>query len=325
MSVVQKLKNKKQQITDDWNSDIRFSKEYAKLRRRDTIFSSLRMKKQSDIAFEKREKYLINYLTNSIEVVINKYQDKRIQGEYVKNAPIWVCWWTGIETAPPIVKQCVNSIYKNANNHPVYLITDITYQNYIRIPDYILSKMESKKMGLAHFSDYLRVSLLEKYGGLWLDATIFCSENISEQFFDSPFFTLKSPYTESRYASKYQWVTFCLGGWKGNQFYSFVKEAFEEYWSKNEYAIDYLFFDYIIYLGRENCPYIKELMDAIPENTPHRDDLQAAMNARLPADRFDIVIKPDTGLYKLSWRETYSETTPDGNDSIYKYFITMKE
>lgn len=324
MRAIQKLKNKKQQITIDWHSDIYFSKEYAKLRRKDTIFSTLRIRKLSDLAFRKREEYIIRYLSKSIKGVITKYQDKRLSGKHVDNAPIWICWWTGLETAPSIVKQCVKSIYKRANNHPVYLITEKNYQEHIQIPAIVLKKLKSAQMGVAHFCDYLRVALLEKYGGLWLDATIYCSQPVPDWCFDLPFFTLKSPYTESRYISKYQWVTFCLGGWKGNQFYSFLKEAFEEYWSKNDYAIDYLFFDYLIYVARESCPFIKKMMDDVPENTPHRDDLQAAMNAALPAEQFWQVIREDTELYKLSWRETYSEKTADGQQSVYGYFLNME-
>ena len=179
-------------------------------------------------------------------------------------------------------------------------------------------------MGLAHFTDYLRVCLIEKYGGLWLDATIFCSEQLPNDYFTLPFFTLKSPYRETRYISKYRWTTFCLGGWRHNQFFLFMKDALEEYWLKNDYAIDYLFFDYIISIARDNNVFIRDLMDAVAENTPHRDDLQAAMNAALPAEQFENVINKDTTLYKLSWRETYSELTADGKPSIYNRFLNLK-
>ena len=63
---------------------------------------------------------------------------------------------------------------------------------------------------------------------------------------------------------------------------------------------------------------------AVAENTPHRDDLQAAMNAALPAEQFENVINKDTTLYKLSWRETYSELTADGKPSIYNRFLNLK-
>ena len=58
-------------------------------------------------------------------------------------------------------------------------------------------------------------------------------------------------------------------------------------------------------------------------NNIHRDDLQAAFNAKLPADQFDNIIKDDTVLYKLSWRETYSLSTAEGRKSIYAHFLEM--
>lgn len=113
---------------------------------------------------------------------------------------------------------------------------------------------------MAHFADYLRVCLLYKYGGLWLDATIFCADRIPEDYFEVPFFTCKSEYQESKFISHYQWVTFVLGGWKGNVFYAFMKEAFEIYWENNTSAIDYLFFDELIYIARENVTAIKQMI-----------------------------------------------------------------
>lgn len=324
MGIVEKLRKKIQYIEVNWKTDINFSKRYAKLRRLDIICSTLRMKGLSNRAFKLREEYIIAYLSKSIKNVVQKYKYLEEKGKRIPNPPIFVCWWTGLDSAPPIVKQCVKSIYRNSGKHEVYLITKDNYREFISVPDYIINKMESGNIGLAHFSDYLRVSLIEKYGGLWLDATIFCSQIIPDRFFEYPFFTLKSPYTASRFISKYQWVTFCLGGWKGNLFYSFLRDAFENYWAENDYAIDYLFFDYLIYLARENCSFIKQEMESIPNNTPHRDDLQAAMNVALSAEMFSTVIKNDTELYKLSWRETYSKTTIDGIQSIYDYFLGLK-
>lgn len=307
----------------EWRSDSYFSNRYAIWRVEDMLFRKIGFRRLSDKAFQKRESFMITYLEACIHEVINKYKKQSCEGEYADNAPVWVCWWTGTESAPPIVQKCINSICKNAGEHPVNIITENSYKRYITVPDYILKKMESGKMGLAHFSDYLRITLLEQYGGLWLDATIFCSKPIPEDYFHFPFFTLKSPYKESRYVSKYQWVTFCLGAWKNNQFYKFVKEAFEVYWLENDAAIDYLFFDYIILLAKQNCPYIKQLMDNVPNNELHRDDLQAAMNLKLSAEHFYDVIQEDTGLYKLSWREKYSEKTEDGAMSIYAFFLSM--
>jgi hypothetical protein len=83
-------------------------------------------------------------------------------------------------------------------------------------------------------------------------------------------------------------------------------------------------FDSLIELGYREIPGIQKLIDAVPENNLRRDDLQAAMNRAATPEEWNDIVRPDTVLYKLSWRETYRETTPDGQDSIYRYFLNKE-
>lgn len=316
-----RLKKRYQLTEEAWKTDCTFSKRYACYRVVDELGGRLGLQNISNIAYKKREKYILDYLEKELRVVLEKYRNNNSYGEKIENAPIWICWWSGIENAPLLVKQCVKSIIKHAGKHPVHLITKENYEKYLSIPAYMLQKVQNEQMGLAHFADYIRVSLLEKFGGLWMDATLFCTDTIPEEYFDMLFFTLKSPWQESRYLSHFQWTTFCLGGWKGNVWYSFMREALEMYWEKAEYAIDYLFFDALIFVAKKNIPAVAHLMENVPENTPHRDDLQAAMNQMLPATAFWSIIQEDTTIYKLSWREEYSAKTKSGEKSIYQYFL----
>lgn len=316
-----RLKRRWNMTTTEYQNDLKFSNKLAWYRVTDNLLGRVGARKISDYYHEKKEAYIQSYLQEIIQSAISKYKDCTVLGIKQNDAPIWVCWWTGVDTAPRLVQQCVKSILANAGNHPVRLITEKNYAEYVAIPEYIYIKMQRKQMSVAHFADYLRVCLLHQYGGLWLDATIFCAESIPDSYFDFPFFTCKSEYQESRYLSHFQWTTFVLGGWKGNVFYGFLKEALELYWQTAETAIDYLFFDDLIYLARQNIPVIKKMMDELPINTPHRDDLQAAFNAALSAKEFENIIKSDTPIYKLSWRESYSEITADGEESIYGYFL----
>ena len=325
MILYKKIINKHKQIKSTWISDIRFSKSFAKARRKEIVFRSFRLNKAADKYYKIAEAFIIDYLTNSILPIIDEYKNKDSIGTKTNNAPIWVCWWTGLDSAPALVKQCVKSIIKFSGNHKVNILDKTNISKYLSIPEYMYKKQESGNMGVAHLADYIRVCLLGKYGGIWLDATILCTDIINEEWFNLPVFTLKSEYVDSLYISKHQWTTFCLGGFSGNIFYSFLKDAFECYWEKENYAIDYLFFDYLIYIAYKSIPAIKEYMDMIPTNTPHRDDLQAAMNACLPVESFSSVIKSDTSLYKLSWRETYSEVTVQGAESIYGFFVNSLE
>lgn len=316
-----KIKRRYEMTKASFCEDLRFSKSLAIYRIIDDLCWRLGLRSIASFFHFKKDEFILNYLTDKLEDIISKYKEVTYIGEYNNNAPIWICWWSGEENAPELVKQCVKSIYKNAGNHSVHMISKKNYKCYLNIPNYILEKAEKGEMKLAHLSDYIRVCLLEKYGGLWLDATLFLSKNISEEFFEYPIYTCKSNWVESRYISNFQWTTFCLGGWKKNIFYQFLKEAFELYWLQTDGAIDYLLFDYLIFLAQKHVGYINSELMKIPVNNLHRDDLQMAMNEALPAEMFDNIVRDDTILYKLSWRETYSMRTSEGNESVYQYFL----
>lgn len=305
-------------------SDIHFSIYYAVLRVADELGGRIGLCRLSRWAHTRKDKWIEAYLAKELAPVVEAYRNDTEQGDYQQNAPIWICWWTGIETAPKLVQRCVESIYQNAGDHPVCFITKDNHQEYLEIPEYMLTKVCRGTMKFAHLADYIRVKLLSTYGGLWLDATIYSDRAVPEYCFDMPVFTLKGPVQKCRYISEMRWVTFCLGGWKDCVFYRFLADAFETYWSRNDFAIDYLFFDNIILMGYEKIPAIRLLIDNVPDNNVHRDDLQAAMNAALPASRFESILQPDTVLYKLSWREKYAEVSADGTPSVYAHFLSMR-
>lgn len=319
-----KVKKRLKTTKDTYVQDCQFSRRLAVYRMIDDVSWRFKIQKVSQYCHKKKDNWILNYLEEKFKNIIEKYKTDTYLGEKVDNAPIWICWWTGEEDAPAIVKQSINSIKVNAINHPVHLITRFTYSKYLEIPSYIIGKVNDGTMCIAHLSDYIRMSLLEKYGGLWLDATIFCSNRIPENYFEVPFFTCKSEVKNSRYISNYRWTTFCFGGWKRQIFFRFFRDALEEYWRTENLAIDYLLFDYLIEIAYRNIPVVKKEIDEVPYNNLRRDDLQAAMNARRPSTEWDNIVCKDTVLYKLSWREKYSLTAYDGSDSIYQFYLNMK-
>lgn len=318
-----RIKKRVKITCSDFQNDCHFSFYLAVIRFLESYAGLAHLKKLASFFRRKKDLWILNYLSKALKNTIQSYKDLSFDGTYVENAPIWVCWWTGAESAPPLVKQCIKSIKNNAGNHPVHFISQDTYQKYISIPDYIMQKLKNGKMCVANFSDYLRFSLLQQYGGLWLDATIFVSQNLPESYFSCPLFTCKSNITDSSYISQYRWTAFCFGGWQGNLVFAFIKSALEEYWKVHEVSIDYLLIDYVIDLAYNTVAYIRESLNSVPFNNLHRDDLQAAMNAALKWDSFSDIIRPDTILYKLSWREQYSLTTSGGEKSIYAGFLDL--
>lgn len=255
---------------------------------------------------------------------INIYiSDDAGEGISEENAPIWVCWWQGIDAAPDLVKRCVRSIRDNAGTHPVHLLDKNNYTEFLEVPEYILKKVTDGQMNLAHFADYIRVSLLAKYGGLWLDSTIFVSKPVPDSIFYQEIFTPKSqPVLNPLYIPNGRWATFCIGGRKNAVLFDFLSAAYEEYWLNNQTAVDYLFFDNLIELAYQNIPAVKSQLDALPFNNQHCNSLRDAMLADAPATEFQSCIYDDTIFYKLSWKALYGLKTPDGEDTVYRYFLT---
>ena len=73
---------------------------------------------------------------------------------------------------PDIVKACYNAMHRFSDGHPVILITEKNYKDYVNIPDYIIRKQQSGEIDLTHFSDILRMMLLAQHGGIWMDSTL---------------------------------------------------------------------------------------------------------------------------------------------------------
>ena len=115
-----------------------------------------------------------------------KYINYDITGE--KSDYVWVFWLQGYEAAPELVQKCIESIKKYSEGLNFQFITMQNYKDYIEVPDYIICKLEAGIITPTFFSDILRLLLLDKYGGFWLDATIFCLGDfkrlcIKEDFF----------------------------------------------------------------------------------------------------------------------------------------------
>ena len=101
------------------------------------------------------------------------------------SSPIWTCWWQGKNFAPELIKACWNSWKLHVPlEMEIVVITKDNYSEYIEIPEYVLDKVNNGSISLATLSDIIRHSLLYKYGGMWLDATIYMNDDIPIDVFE---------------------------------------------------------------------------------------------------------------------------------------------
>ena len=86
---------------------------------------------------------------------------------------IWIYWHQGFNDSPYLVKKCVDSWLRHNPTYTLKLLDRKSLKNYINMDD-IYSFYNEENIGLAAISDIIRLRLLSKYGGVWVDATCFC-------------------------------------------------------------------------------------------------------------------------------------------------------
>lgn len=100
---------------------------------------------------------------------------------------IWRYWEQGWDKVPYVVQKCTESVKKYASDWNVIDLDKDNIENYIILPDFF--KIETD-FPIQTKSDYIRCALLQKYGGVWLDATVFLNKKLSDFIatIDSDFF-----------------------------------------------------------------------------------------------------------------------------------------
>ncbi|MEV6298415.1 capsular polysaccharide synthesis protein [Actinoplanes sp. NPDC051861] len=85
--------------------------------------------------------------------------------------PIFMYWAQGFTAAPPVVQACLAALKATNPGSRVHEITDANMRAYVDVPEDLAVKLDRR-----HLSDVLRLSLLEKFGGVWVDATCHVTE-----------------------------------------------------------------------------------------------------------------------------------------------------
>ena len=236
----------------------------------------------------------------------------------VKDYRIWTLWWQGENLMPPIVRSTIQSI-KQASDKEVILITKYNYDEYIKLPEQIRNKVGGG-ISYAHLSDYIRISLLDEYGGLWIDSTVLCSKKIPDEIYGMRFFTVKDERSSYKFQSRGRWNCQVFGSsMRHYGLFNILRQLMENYWDKFDAAIDYLFFDSLIdWVLEENDTIMKDLYDIHVNNT-HMHELLGMIN--MPYK--DSLVKEwekDTFLYKLTYKLNFMEQV-NGADTFYKIII----
>ena len=155
---------------------------------------------------------------------------------------IWTFW--NSKKLPITVENCINT-WKFMN--PDYEIIILNTKNVNKwIPDVKVLNLTHSKESFARLSDFIRLNVLYKYGGIWLDASTICTQSFDEWFknikgrsrkkIDFIGFYIKLFTNKKRYPVIESWAFACVKHSK------FVKKWRNEFMKLNDYedVDDYL-------------------------------------------------------------------------------------
>jgi len=282
-----------------------------------------------DIAFEitgyrficsLKHKFIDSFLKRKFKYYISEHYDKantRPLGKIPKQA--WICWWDGEDKMPAIVKACYNSILQNADTFKVTLISKYNFNDYIFIPEHVMRKVNNGKMSLTHFSNILRMALLYKYGGIWIDSTFLVTNKIELEDTIS-FFTRSYNDQNTKNIGKGRWSGNLIAGAPDFYFFHFIYNFLCKYWENFDCLMTYHLYDYSINLAYDSFPEIRKTFDAI-----YKENIISGSIKRKLEDEYDPIdfeqIINDISYHKLTWKHNAPLQTADNKPTFYGYIL----
>ncbi|MDR2688716.1 MAG: hypothetical protein LBB76_03030 [Azoarcus sp.] len=273
------------------------------------IHAEVKMHAHNPLSLEKRTAllpYCSSHELNKFATPSNRTNDR-----------IWQYWGQGENAGdmPAIVRACLISVKRHAGNRQVVVLDDSTLDDYVQVPACIRKFQYTDR---THFSDWLRVALLERYGGTWIDATVFLSGPIDDKILHADFFAFSRP------------DLFLLSNWflhavPHHPLIEGLKFSLEQYWENNTTIIDYFLFHFLFEALTTLHPRLhQQWLDA-----PRISFSNAHEMGRILAEKFDpqkfADITARSNIHKLSYKRDNNNPNNPPCQTFHDFFAALGE
>lgn len=230
------------------------------------------------------------------------------------NKTVWICWMQGEESAPDLVKACISSARKNLSSFRVVVLSERNIVDYIELPKHIVKKYDEGKISKTHFSDILRIAILCKYGGLWIDSTVLCTDgNFAEKIIELPLFVYKVMNLDQNDEEAIMASSWLIAAKSNDHIMMLTRDILYKYWENHEYLTNFFLVHLCFALAaREN----KDEWNSIPmynNRSPHT--LMFELGSPFSQDRWSE-IQAMSSFHKLTRHTEYAS-----DNTFYKYII----
>lgn len=283
---------------------------------RDIWFNIVLKWTESYNAYDVLHQLIFKYLKAKYPNYLLRLQNEKLTFNDTQVKIVWVMWWQGFDKAPDIIKGCQKQLQKYCHNYKIIQLTKDNYKQYAHIPDYILKKAENGNISLTNLSDVIRMDLLARHGGLWIDSTVLLTHRLDADILDYPFYSIKGKMINNNSVSKYQFCTFFMYSKQNNSYFNFIRDFLFDYWKDHDTTIHYLLIDYIMVLATMYNEDYKKMLNDIPFSNPMLHELRENFNTEYTEELWKKMCL-NTYIYKLSYKfKTYEKTT-GGKDTIW--------
>lgn len=157
---------------------------------------------------------------------------------------VWQLWFQEIEHLPRIVQVCTDSVGREFPGR--ILLNRHTISQYIDVPGFVYDRVRKGHMRICHFADIVRCMLLAKYGGLWIDATVFLSSDPRALLCDREFFAFRAT-PENLGGNKWRWIeTWFMYVDRPSPLFESVADFLLKHWKHNHQIQHYFSFNHYL-------------------------------------------------------------------------------
>ena len=174
---------------------------------------------------------------------------------------IWCLWFQGWANAPDLVKACGAS-WRNQNpDWKIHFLSRDSLETYLGpLPD--LEVLLEKNVRMDASSNVIRIELLSRFGGVWVDSTVYCLRPLDgwiHHAMPSGFFAFNRPAPDRMLSS---WFLAAEGG-------SYIIDTWRRrtfaYWKDRMERDAYFWFHYLFADAYEADATFRAIWDATPK------------------------------------------------------------
>lgn len=242
------------------------------------------------------------------------YKDELVENKE-KNNKIWICWLQGVDYAPELVRKCVKNNINKIKGYEKIILTEDNFKDYVEINPVIMKKWRAGIISNTAFSNILRLEILIKYGGIWMDSTVlFTGKEFPEYVTEYPLFLFSS----------WKWITgdirpvstWFISAQKGHPLLKAVLECLYKYWTDKDELVTYFVFHMFFAMVMERYPIMFSQIPRISNVPPHM--MQFELQNKYSKQRFSELITMSS-IHKLTYK--LDERVYDDEENIYNFLL----